>query len=83
MNTLSGMLLFLAGSFVLIIVFVKTPAIQYYTGGVIIGLFMLGIFLAAGNAALGAKRLEEAEKRQSQPAASSDSTSAPAPSTSH
>ncbi len=74
------MLVFLAGSFALIIIFVKTPAIEFYTGGVIIGLFMLGIFATAANAAIGARRLEEAEKKEAQPATTADATSPAAPS---
>ena len=49
MNTLTGLLLFLAGAFALIIAFIRTPAIQYYTGGVIIGLFIAGLLYAWGN----------------------------------
>ena len=64
MNTLTAMLVFLAGSFALVIVFVKTPAIQYYTGGVVVGLFMLGIFLTAGNAMMETRRMEEKLKKE-------------------
>jgi hypothetical protein len=53
------MLVYLAGSFALIIVFIKTPAIEFYTGGVIIGLFMLGIFLSYGITVVQTRGLEE------------------------
>ncbi len=75
MNTLGAMLLYLAGSFALIIVFVKTPSIQFYTGGVVIGLFMAGIFFAAGNSILQTRRLEEALKKEAEPAVSTDTKS--------
>jgi len=69
------MLLFLAGSFALIIGFVKTPSIQFYTGGVVVGLFMLGLFFAFGNSILQTRRLEEQFKKEEQAAASSSQTS--------
>jgi len=72
------MVLFLAGSFALIIAFVKTPSIQYYTGGVIIALFMAGIFFAFGNSILQTRRLDENQKDETKPAASPDSASSPA-----
>jgi len=72
------MVLFLAGSFALIIAFVKTPSIQYYTGGVIIALFMAGIFFAFGNSILQTRRLDENQKEEPKPAASPDSASSPA-----
>ncbi|HYB04152.1 MAG TPA: hypothetical protein VED17_06810 [Nitrososphaerales archaeon] len=82
MNTLTAMLLFLAGSFALIIVFVKTPSIQYYTGGVVIALFMAGIFFAFGNSILQTQRLEEAQKEENKPATSADAASS-SPDASH
>jgi hypothetical protein len=77
LNTLGAILLFLAGSFALIIAFVRTPSIQYYTGGVVIGLFMAGIFFAFGNSILQTRRLEEAQKKEPEAAASTDTGSLP------
>jgi hypothetical protein len=59
LNTATAMLLFLLGSFALVIGFVRTPSIQYYTGGVIIGLFMAGLFFAWGNSIVQTRRLEQ------------------------
>ena len=76
LNTVTAMLLFLLGSFALIIAFVETPSIQYYTGGVIIGLFMAGIFFTYGNSIRQARRLEEMQKEELKPATSPDAGSA-------
>ena len=59
LNTATAMLLFLLGSFALIIGFIRTPSIQYYTGGVVIGLFMAGLFFAYGNSIVQTRRLEQ------------------------
>jgi len=69
------MLLFLAGSFALIIGFVKTPSIQYYTGGVVVGLFMVGLFYAYGNSIIQTRRLEEQFKKEEQSSSTSEQTS--------
>ena len=63
------MLLFLLGSFALIIGFVRTPSIQYYTGGVVIGLFMAGLFYAYGNSIVQTRRMEEKLKKEQEDAA--------------
>jgi hypothetical protein len=68
------MVLFLAGSFALIIGFVRTPSIEYYTGGVVVGLFMLGIFFTYGNSILQTRRLEEQFKKDEQAVASQPSS---------
>jgi len=64
LNTAAAMALFLVGSFALIFAFVETPAIQYYTGGVIIALFIAGLFYAWGNSILQTRRLEDELKAQ-------------------
>ena len=69
------MLLFLAGSFALIIGFVKTPSIEYYTGGVVVGLFMVGLFYAYGNSIIQTRRLEEQFKKEEQSSSTSEQTS--------
>lgn len=64
------MLLLLLGSFALIIGFVKTPSIQYYTGGAVVGLFMLGLFIIFGNAMMETRRMEEKLKKEEEAAKS-------------
>jgi len=73
------MLLFLLGSFTLIIGFVRTPSIQYYTGGVVIGLFMAALFFAYGNSIRQTRQMEEKLKKEQADAAAS---APPAPSSS-
>lgn len=68
MNTATAMALFLLGSFALIVGFVRTPSIQYYTGGVVIGLFMAGLFYAYGNSILQTRRMEEKLKKEEEAA---------------
>ncbi len=48
MNTLTALLLFLVGGFALVIGFLSVPSIQYYTGGVLIGLFIAGLLMVSG-----------------------------------
>jgi short-subunit dehydrogenase involved in D-alanine esterification of teichoic acids len=74
------MVLFLLGSFALIIGFVSTPSIQYYTGGAVIGLFMAGLFYAYGNSILQTRRMEEKLKKEQEDVAAA--ATAPAPSSS-
>ncbi len=69
------MILFLLGSFALIIAFVETPSIQYYTGGVIIALFIAGLFYAWGNSIIQTRRLDEELKKNPAPASSTPSSS--------
>ena len=59
MNTLTALLLFLVGAFALIIGFTETPSIQYYTGGVIIGLFIAGLLYAWANTIRQTRKLNE------------------------
>lgn len=49
MKTGTSLILFLAGAFVLIIAMLEMPAYTPYTGGLFIGLYMAGLFLAFGN----------------------------------
>ena len=67
MNTLTALLLFLVGAFALIIGFIKTPSIQYYTGGVIIGLFIAGLLYAWANAIRQTRKLDEVAPEQKAP----------------
>lgn len=75
------MLLFLAGSFALVIGFVKTPSIQYYTGGVVIALLMAGLFYAFGNSILQTQRLEDKLKKEEEAAANGAATTVATPKT--
>jgi hypothetical protein len=68
MNTLTAILLFLAGAFALIIGFIRTPALQYYTGGVIIGLFIAGLLFAWANTIRQTRKLNEVVPEKDQPA---------------
>jgi len=74
LNTAAAMLLFLLGSFALIIAFVETPSIQYYTGGVIIALFIAGLFYAWGNSIIQTRRLDEKPKSSTAPSSSAPSS---------
>jgi hypothetical protein len=67
------MLLFLVASFALIIGFLKTPSIEFYTGGVIIALFMAGLFFAWGNSILQTRKMDEKQKEEPKPAEASSS----------
>ena len=69
-NTAGAMALFLLGSFALIFAFVETPSIQYYTGGVIIALFIAGLFYAWGNSIIQTRRLDEELKSKPAPTTS-------------
>ncbi|MFI5420697.1 MAG: hypothetical protein ACHQ1H_06985 [Nitrososphaerales archaeon] len=57
---MTALLVYLVGAFALIIGFVETPAIQYYTGGVIIGLFIAGLLYAWGNTIRQTRKLSDA-----------------------
>jgi hypothetical protein len=72
MNTLTAIVVYLVGSFALIIGFIKTPSIQYYTGGVIIGLFIAGLLFAWANTIRQTGKLNDAVSEQ-------DPKSAPMP----
>jgi hypothetical protein len=74
------MILFLLGSFALIITFVRTPSIEYYTGGVIIALFMAGLFYAYANSIIQTRRLVEKQEQEKKAAATESSTAPTSPS---
>jgi cytosine/uracil/thiamine/allantoin permease len=74
LNTAAAMVIFFAGSLALIFVFVETPSIQYYTGGVIIGLFIAGIVYAWGNSIIQTRRLNEELKNKPDPSSSAPSS---------
>jgi hypothetical protein len=62
MNTAAGLGLFLIGSFALLYATTHFSAIQYYTGGIVIGLFIAGLFYSFGNAIRQGLRVSENEK---------------------
>lgn len=74
MNVGIVMLIFLLGSFALIFAFVSTPSIQYFTGGVIVALFMAGLFYVWGRAIIQTRKLEE-KQNAGTPAPSSSNQS--------
>ena len=76
LNTAGALALFLLGSFALIFAFLETPAIQYYTGGVIIALFIAGLFYAWGNSIVQTRKLDEQLKNK--PATVSATPASPA-----
>ena len=57
MDSSAGLGLFLAGAFALIVTALRTPAIEYYTGGIFVGLFIFGLFFAWANAIRQSKKL--------------------------
>lgn len=61
MNTGAAVGLFFAGSFALIVTALRLPAIEFYTGGIFIALFMAGLFYSWGNAIRQVKNLEQKE----------------------
>jgi hypothetical protein len=61
-NTAGALLLFLAGSFALIIVAVRTPAVEFYTGGIVIGLFIFGLFYAYWSAVRQGNKLVQSQR---------------------
>jgi hypothetical protein len=68
-NTALGLALFLIAAFALIAVAISTPAIQFYTGGIIIALFMAGLFYAYLNAIRQGNKLKaEPQPDQNPPA---------------
>jgi Co/Zn/Cd efflux system component len=56
-NTLTALILFLLGSFAVIIGAISTPFLQYYTGGIVIALFIGGLFLAWGLTIIQTKKI--------------------------
>lgn len=50
LNTAAGIGLFLLGSFVLLYTTIHIPSIEFYTGGIVIALFIFSLLFAYGNA---------------------------------
>ncbi|MDA4112058.1 MAG: hypothetical protein OK439_05925 [Thaumarchaeota archaeon] len=73
MNTATAILLFLLGSFALIIGFISVPSIQYYTGGVIIALFIAGLLYAWGNTIRQTRNVVEQKPEEPKPASNAPS----------
>ncbi|MHB1908526.1 MAG: hypothetical protein ACYCQJ_06600 [Nitrososphaerales archaeon] len=61
MNTAIAVLLFFAASFALIYAAIMTPLIQFYTGGIVIALFMTGLFYAWLNAIRQGRKLSQSK----------------------
>ncbi|MGI0085927.1 MAG: hypothetical protein ACREBQ_12680 [Nitrososphaerales archaeon] len=61
MNTAAGLSLFLLGSFVLLYTTIHIPSIEFYTGGIVIALFIFGLFFAFGNAIRQGNKIEKSE----------------------
>ncbi len=49
--------------FAVIVIGVKTPSIQFYIGGIVIALFMLGLFFAFGNTIRQGKRMADKQSQ--------------------
>jgi hypothetical protein len=56
---IGAILLWLLATFALIVVFVRTPTLQYYTGGVIIALFVASLIYIFGNAVRQGNKMKE------------------------
>lgn len=67
MKPIAGYLLFLIGSFALIIGMFAFPAYQAYTGALVILLYVVGLFYAFGNAIRQTKKMGETEKEEEAP----------------
>jgi len=63
LNTASGFLLYLAGSFALVIATILIPALEYYTGAFVIFLFMGGLFYSWLNAIRQANKIPKEQQR--------------------
>jgi hypothetical protein len=68
-NTAIALVLFLLGSFGVIIAAIRTPAVQYYTGGIVIALFVGGLFLAWGLTIVQTKKIAAADAGNNPPPA--------------
>ncbi len=62
MNTATGFILYLIGSFALVFATVVTPALQYYTGAFVIFLFMGGLFYAWFNTIRQTNKMKDANQ---------------------
>jgi membrane protein implicated in regulation of membrane protease activity len=68
LNTATAMLLFFLGSLALVIGFVRTPSIQFYTGGVVIALLIIGLLYIYGNSVRQTMRMEKQLKKEQEDA---------------
>jgi|GEM_PF-2667173 hypothetical protein len=62
MNTAAAFGLFLLGSFALIFAALHSPSVQYYTGGIVIALFIAGLFLAFGLTIQQSKQIKDSDQ---------------------
>ncbi len=67
MNTAAGLGLFLLGSFALLYATTRFPSTQYYTGGIVIALFISGLFYAFANAIKQGNKAAKGERPTSEP----------------
>lgn len=67
LNTAAGLGLFLLGSFALLYATTRFASVQYYTGGIVIALFISGLFYAFGNAIRQGNKVAKGESSTSQP----------------
>lgn len=58
--------LFFIGSFALLYTAVNIPQIEFYTGGIVIALYIAGLFYAWGNTIRQAKRIAGSETNHEQ-----------------
>ncbi len=61
LNTAAGLGLFLLGSFALLYTTIHIPSIEFYTGGIVIALYIFGLFYAFGNAIRQGNKIVESE----------------------
>ena len=61
LNTAIAVLLFFVASFVLIYAAITTPLVQFYTGGIVVALFMTGLFYAWLNAIRQGRKLSQSK----------------------
>ena len=64
MNVLAGFSLYLAGSFALIYLSLVNIVPTNYLGGLVIGLFIAGLFFAFGNTIYQTKKMNVAEQQK-------------------
>lgn len=61
-NTLIGLSLFFLGSFSLIVGALRFPSVEFYTGGIVIALFVAGLFYSWGNTIRQAREIGEKQQ---------------------
>jgi membrane-bound ClpP family serine protease len=70
LETTAGIALFLLGSFGLIVIALAIPQVEFYTGGIFILLFIVGLLYIWGNAVRQSLKLEKNKLQESQVEAS-------------